>query len=206
MKQKKLFDGDYFAQVGMDQAEDHANEVEPNWSQQAYDFLLKYCKTNSQFMAEDVREAADGIVPKAPTSRAWGGIFRKAAFNGLIHRLGYQKVKNIKAHSTPATFWGSSLCVNGGRNTGIVVRECPPIDESVKAELKKAGRLSAGEAAGREELSNPKNLKPLPMGSIILFGTGGEVKSTNGYLDSMYSSGIDPVTGEGHSVGSDEII
>jgi hypothetical protein len=111
MKQKIIFDGAYFAKAGMQQAEDHANAVEPSWTEQAYKFLEFHCKTNSQFMAEDVRAAADGVVPKAPTPRAWGGIFARAAKAGLIKRLGYKNVKNIKAHNTPATLWGSSLII-----------------------------------------------------------------------------------------------
>ena len=94
-------------QRGIKKAIDHAEEVEPNWSEQAYEFLTQYVSENrcGNFMAEDVRIASIGIVPEPPSNRAWGGIIRRAANSDLIMNNGYAKTSNPKAHGTPAAVW-----------------------------------------------------------------------------------------------------
>lgn len=93
----------------MQRAEDHANKVHPDWSAKAYDFLLGYAEINSEFMAEDVRLAGQGLVPEPPSKRAWGSVIRRAAVNGIIRRLGFRSVKNAKAHSAPCGVWKSLI-------------------------------------------------------------------------------------------------
>ena len=90
---------------GMKKAVDHADSVEPTWSQRAYKFLLKYRLTVEEFMTEDVRKASKGIVPGPPDLRAWGSIVTKAARVGLIHSTGIRSVKDPKAHAGYATVW-----------------------------------------------------------------------------------------------------
>ena len=87
------------------QAVDHADEVYGDWSERAYTFLKAYTQTTKVFMAEDVREAAKGTIPEAPTARAWGAIIRRAVTEGCIERLRYQSVRNLKAHRTLASVW-----------------------------------------------------------------------------------------------------
>lgn len=101
---KTLFDGPVLRDRGIQQATDHAGR---QWSDQAYDFLLKFLKTNTTFMAEDVRTASIGFVPEPPSKRAWGGIIVRAAKQGLIQKVGFRNVKNAKAHCTPAAVWES---------------------------------------------------------------------------------------------------
>jgi hypothetical protein len=88
---------------------DHANAVHSNWSDQAFEFLKGYAEINPIFMVEDVRNASKGVVPSPPTDKAWGGVIRKAAFNGIVFRAGYREVKNVRAHRTPASVWKSTI-------------------------------------------------------------------------------------------------
>lgn len=88
---------------------DHADAVHEKWSLQAFEFLKGYAEINPVFMVEDVRNASVGIVPIPPTSKAWGGVVRKAAIAGLVFKAGYKEVKNVKAHRTPASVWKSSI-------------------------------------------------------------------------------------------------
>lgn len=97
--------GEDLRDEGIQQALTHADETAERWSEIAFDFLKRYMLDNPVFMAENVREAATGIVPEPPSKRAWGGILVRAAKEGLISRMGFRNVKNARAHCTPATLW-----------------------------------------------------------------------------------------------------
>jgi len=98
--------GEQLAEIGMQQAVDHAEEVFENWGDEALAFVRKYVSyTKDPFMAEDVRMASLQVVPEPPTKRAWGLIMRRAAQANLISRVGYRKVTNRRAHGTPAALW-----------------------------------------------------------------------------------------------------
>lgn len=90
---------------GIQQAINHADQVKPLWSEQAYNCLLNYIRYNDEFMTEDVREASKHQLSEPPSARAWGGIIVKAVKCGLIYRKGFRNVSNVKAHCTPATLW-----------------------------------------------------------------------------------------------------
>ncbi|HRG36916.1 MAG TPA: hypothetical protein PK289_00130 [Bacteroidia bacterium] len=90
---------------GISNAIGHAEFKNPGWNEQAYEFLLKYIKTVDEFMAEDLREAAKGIVIEPPSLRAWGGVIVRASKQKLIKRTGFRNVTNAKAHATPASVW-----------------------------------------------------------------------------------------------------
>ena len=107
MEEQTLFDGVEQRDRGIAQAVSHADRESPNWSDKAYDFLLDFLRTNTKFMAEDVRNASVGIVPAPPSNRAWGAVIVRAAKKGIIRKVGFNKVKNPKAHCTPATEWES---------------------------------------------------------------------------------------------------
>ena len=96
---------EYYRDRGIKRAVDHAEKITDNWSEKAYGFLRQYMTRHCEFMSEDVREASRGIVPEPPSHRAWGAIIVRAVKEGLIRRLGYQTVKNAKAHCTPASLW-----------------------------------------------------------------------------------------------------
>jgi hypothetical protein len=91
---------------GMAQALAHANLACPDWEDKALIHLLIY--PHGMFMAEEVREwAYQQGLPQPPHERAWGGIIRNARKLGLIKKVGFQNVKNPKAHATPAGLWQS---------------------------------------------------------------------------------------------------
>lgn len=93
---------------GIRKAVEHADQVTPGWSDQAYEFLLEFVDSfTGGFMAEDVRNEAESKrrVPAPPSARAWGAVILRAAKSGVIRKVGYEKVKNQRAHSTPAAVW-----------------------------------------------------------------------------------------------------
>ena len=92
--------------AGIAQSEKHANEEIPGWSDMAFGFLISFLERNShEFMVEDVRKEAEGIVPYSHTERAWGSVILKASRRGLVKHLGYKQVDNPNAHKTPASVW-----------------------------------------------------------------------------------------------------
>jgi len=105
MSQLDLFTAQKLRDQGINKALTSANNTFDNWTNRAFDFLRHYIQSNSEFMAEDVREASKGLIETPPNNRAWGGIFVRAVKSGLIKRKGFKNVKNIKAHCTPATLW-----------------------------------------------------------------------------------------------------
>jgi len=90
---------------GIQKAINHADEIIPNWSDSAFNYLKKYIKSHKQFMAEDVRIASRKFIPEPPSARAWGGVIIRANKLGLIKHIGYKNVSNEKAHRTPASVW-----------------------------------------------------------------------------------------------------
>lgn len=110
MTQISIFEeptGDELRDIGMKQALDHANQINDNWSKEAYRYLTVFLRYNSgEFMTENFRAYCEKYnLPTPPSLRAYGSIMVQAQRNGLIKSLGYSSVKNPKAHSTPATIW-----------------------------------------------------------------------------------------------------
>ena len=97
--------GSQLRDKGIKKAIDNANSTHEKWSDKAYKFLLDYIKSHQEFMTEDLRIASEKEISKPPSNRAWGGIILRAVRAGLIHRVGFSSVKNVKAHRTPATVW-----------------------------------------------------------------------------------------------------
>jgi hypothetical protein len=105
--QLDIFQSGKAKDAGMQRAVDHADLVNPCWSDQAYDLLLKFLSIHvGAFQAEEVRSYAAMIdFPLPPSNRAWGAIIVRAVKAGIIKRVGYAPVRNIKAHKTPASLW-----------------------------------------------------------------------------------------------------
>ena len=97
--------GSQLRDKGIKKAIDNANDTHEKWSDKAYKFLVGYIKSHQEFMTEDLRLDSEKEIPKPPSNRAWGGIILRAVRAGLIHRVGFSNVKNVKAHRTPATVW-----------------------------------------------------------------------------------------------------
>jgi hypothetical protein len=91
--------------AGIQKALDSANRKQEDWGDKAYDYLQAYVRTRKageRFMAEDIRQDAGTLLSEPPSLRAWGAIVRKALFHGVMIRVGYATVKNIKAHKAMA--------------------------------------------------------------------------------------------------------
>lgn len=74
------------AEEGMRRALDHADDVCPRWSDNAYTFLCNFAaRQSAPFTGEDVTRASIewGLI-QPPTTRAWGSLYRRAQNEGLI--------------------------------------------------------------------------------------------------------------------------
>lgn len=95
--------------LGIQRAIDHADRVEMKWSESVFAFLRGFVSAcdslRSPFTAEDVRAASVGVVSDPPDKRAWGGILRRAAMDGLIERIGYTTAHDPKVHCNVVTLW-----------------------------------------------------------------------------------------------------
>lgn len=97
-------------EAGMLQSITHADEVQPEWSNKAFNVFCDYVRHYSagkQFQSEDVRQWAYNSkkIEPAPSERAWGSVAQKVARQGLIRKIGHASVSNPKAHSAFATLW-----------------------------------------------------------------------------------------------------
>lgn len=96
------------AEEGMSRAVDHADEIEPGWSQRAYGMLESYALNHFEFMTEEVRVWAHGEgLPTPPDGRAWGAVTLRAVKAGVIAWERYQKTRSPPAHATPRAVWKS---------------------------------------------------------------------------------------------------
>lgn len=96
---------------GIKRAVDHADQVHDNWSNAAFIFLNKFMRDHAEFMTEDVRVAAQGVLPEPPDPRAWGAVITRAYRSGLIKRIGYAPVRHFNAHMRPAAVWSTNVIV-----------------------------------------------------------------------------------------------
>lgn len=94
------------ADLGMARAAEHADRVEPDWSERAFAELHLYCQPGAEFTAEEARAAmhANGL-PYPPDGRAWGGVFKRAASRGLIVKIGYAPRRC--GNMTPTIVWAT---------------------------------------------------------------------------------------------------
>jgi hypothetical protein len=95
--------------MGMARAQMAQDGRSPGWGDIAFNAVRKFCKEHptARFKTEVVRiwaEEIEYIVP-ARNLRAWGPVILKAAREGLIRAVGYEKTNNPTAHNTPATLW-----------------------------------------------------------------------------------------------------
>ncbi len=91
---------------GIEKAVKHADQVNDRWSDRAYGLFKDFIKANAApFQAEDFRHSITGLIELPPSNRAFGGIVRRAAYEGLIRRVGTAPVSNVAAHSCFATVW-----------------------------------------------------------------------------------------------------
>jgi len=105
-RQLNMFAGKKARDKGIAKATAHAEATEPGWSDRALEMIRAYPAPGRMFMAEDVSRwaVAQGFNPP-PNGRAWGGVFSRAARQGIIKRVGFAAVTNPAAHCTPASVW-----------------------------------------------------------------------------------------------------
>ncbi len=85
---------------------DHANSIDPVWSEAAFRLLLQYLKENPTFMCEQFRSfALKQNFASPPDPRTWGAIIRRAAKENYITKLGNRPTKNKEAHYAIAGVW-----------------------------------------------------------------------------------------------------
>ncbi len=96
---------------GIERAVAHADKEVDSWSHDAYEAFKNWLAAKEQgetFLIEDFREAVAQTLEDPPSRRAFGFLPLKAAKDGLITKAGYGKVKNVKAHLTPASLWSKT--------------------------------------------------------------------------------------------------
>ena len=92
-------------ELGVELANLAADNAGEEWKESAYDALIKYAKSHSQFTIEDVRNNNLDL-PAPPTERAWGSITIKAKKNKVIEKLGTTSVQNGRMI---AVLWKSNI-------------------------------------------------------------------------------------------------
>lgn len=91
---------------GIKQAADHADQVHDSWSERAYGHFITFVSLQKgSFRIEQYREWVKDILPSPPSDRAYGAIAVRAVKAGLIKRVGYESVCNVRAHRTPVSVW-----------------------------------------------------------------------------------------------------
>lgn len=77
-------------EAGMQQAADHANAVESEWTGQALGFLTLFAaEASAPFLIEEVRPWAEARgCPKPPSTKAWGPVAKRAEAKGRICKAG----------------------------------------------------------------------------------------------------------------------
>lgn len=110
-------------EAGMQAAVDHAERVDPGWSDLAYAYLVKFAinaPRGERFTAEAITDAyaADAGFVQPPDQRAWGGVFLRAMNKGVLSIADFNGVRR-KGHGTKGAKRYRSL-VTGRRWTELM--------------------------------------------------------------------------------------
>lgn len=94
--------------IGMARATDRASREQEAWADVAMFYLVVFSSfanlgEKNKFLAEDVIEFCKVNLFEAPDSRAWGSVFRRAAKEGVIRKVGYAPAKS--SNLSPKTLW-----------------------------------------------------------------------------------------------------
>ena len=93
--------------TGIALSEASANRAKIRWSEDAEMSLLLYCNIHkgSDFLTEQVREWGEsmGFVDAPENAKAWGGVMRRSAANGVIRKVGYGAAKS--SNLSPKVLW-----------------------------------------------------------------------------------------------------
>ena len=98
--------GELLRDDGIRRAVNHAERVEPDWAERAYFCVIQIARKGRPFTCEDVKiHAAICRMPDPPDARAWGGILRHAAKQGLIRKVGWAASTSPVCHCRPMQVW-----------------------------------------------------------------------------------------------------
>jgi hypothetical protein len=104
--ERNLFTAEHLRDLGIAKAEDSANTVCPNWSDKAYELFKSWLHiAPKEFMTEEFRAYAKGVIEEPKSNRAFGAIVKRAAQEGIIYKKGYGRTSSPKTHKSPATIW-----------------------------------------------------------------------------------------------------
>ncbi len=98
------------AKAGMDLGVETANAEHPKWSDRCWLLFFNWLNKKPryyEFMIEDFRDYVYqyDLIEKPKSERAFGFLSVRAVKRELIDHSGTAKVKNKKAHATPANVW-----------------------------------------------------------------------------------------------------
>lgn len=102
---------------GMQRAIENALRSDPDWADNAYEFLRIYASRNEFFISEDVSDASRREnINQPPTDRAWGSVYRKACQDGLMEIDGVGRSR--RRHGSICPRWRSLIYspINEGIN------------------------------------------------------------------------------------------
>ena len=96
--------GQQLADLGIQQAQEHAHAVIPDWTARVLDRLEWWSRTRSGvFAIEDFRVYIAAHHPELlpPSSNAWGAIGRVAVSRKIIKPFGTRPAKSARTHGHP---------------------------------------------------------------------------------------------------------
>lgn len=103
-----IAEGELLAQEKMHAAVAAANRQHPGWKERCWKLFKEWVMSKPpgyHFMIEDFRESCKDKIETPKSNTAFGFLSVKANRDGLIQHAGTAKVKNKKAHRTPANVW-----------------------------------------------------------------------------------------------------
>lgn len=76
---------------GMRRAVEHADRVEPEWSDDALAALQAYAilRRGESFLIEEVIKSSRKFFPQPPTTKAWGAVVKRAQREGWLVKDGF---------------------------------------------------------------------------------------------------------------------
>ncbi len=110
MNQSAMFDneGHVLRDHGISLATSKADSVEPNWSDQAAELMLKFLDhwQFNDFTAEEAQlwMKEKGLNEPA-SSNAWGGVILRLSKRGQIKKVGITNAKRKSSHARPLVVW-----------------------------------------------------------------------------------------------------
>jgi hypothetical protein len=90
--------------LGMARAADHADRVEPGWTETALDLLRSFLVAHpAAFLAEEFRAWASGQLSAPPDARAFGAVMTAAKKLGMVEFVGYAPANS--SNRSPKCRW-----------------------------------------------------------------------------------------------------